>query len=990
MDQTMSPRNRRNPRPLAVLLRLVPAQLALALLISCAADKPAPPPPADLEGRIRALRREEKDDEARVEAVRLLRMRQADRSTRPYEIADAERLIQTIETFQLLPPDVRHQLVEADRRDPRIDSLAARGEYRKCVVEAEAQLEIRSKYLGREHLEVAASLMTMAIHLANIGDLAAAEPAFREILAIRRRLLGTTHPGIAQALNNLGSVMLLSGDPTGAEPLFLEALDMWSALGMKNHFQTARTLANLASARMGLDDPAGAEQFARRALAMTKKQSDPRMKEVAFKTLVLLADIEESRGEYKQSIASLRESLSLQHALLGAEHPITGQTLTRLAPLLGRTGRVEEADALLNESLKMEREYLGEEHPLIASTLTEMARVRAAQGDDAGALCELERAAAVFEAARCRVRKGLAQARFHQSPYPLMAVEQLKVGQAAEAWSSTEKIQGRILADLLQSSERRSLSADESARERYLRELMPELEAALFTYRDQAGQDSSREIHSRIEETRNRLLDTEAEWGRFQQSMADKYPVSAGRPFPLERVQASLSGKTALVGWVHEEDPAGGRVSWGYVVRSSGPVRWVRLDHASPSEQGKDQADSLREDARAYRQALAATVSRLPASDSTEQLTTLARRLSAYWIAPLASHLADVEYLIVVPSGPLRGIPIEAFSDSTGVYIGDRYTVAYAPSATVYAWLQEQSRVHRVPAPRTALLIGDPPFRPEDVEVMRREDGVAPRGNGKTTGILAHDGSPGGLESRGRYTRIQGTRDEIIGIASVLPGATCLLGAAASEQSLVGLARADRLRGFDTIHFATHAMADNVHPERSCLVLSQVELPDPMDAAKKGEQLYDGLIGVKEILSDWKLDADLVTLSACQTACGEEMPGEGTIGLARAFFQVGARSLVVSLWKVEDHATALTMRRFYENLSGRYGDRRARRIGVPLSKAEALREAKTWLRDYEDSPGHHPYRHPAFWSVFILMGDPGQEPGAGPTGAAQTPARGGP
>ncbi|MFH1573557.1 MAG: CHAT domain-containing protein, partial [Acidobacteriota bacterium] len=85
--------------------------------------------------------------------------------------------------------------------------------------------------------------------------------------------------------------------------------------------------------------------------------------------------------------------------------------------------------------------------------------------------------------------------------------------------------------------------------------------------------------------------------------------------------------------------------------------------------------------------------------------------------------------------------------------------------------------------------------------------------------------------------------------------------------------------------------------------------------------------------------------------------------------QAGARSLLVSLWKVEDEATTLLMTRFYENLTGSYKENRSGMKGKPVSKAAALREAKSWLRSYTDGRGAKPYRHPAYWSAFILIGE---------------------
>src|SRR5262245_32163459 len=120
---------------------------------------------------------------------------------------------------------------------------------------------------------------------------------------------------------------------------------------------------------------------------------------------------------------------------------------------------------------------------------------------------------------------------------------------------------------------------------------------------------------------------------------------------------------------------------------------------------------------------------------------------------------------------------------------------------------------------------------------------------------------------------------------------------------------------------------------------SQVDLPDKLRQSLAGKKVYDGKLDVGEILDTWKLDADLVTLSACQTALGQEGRGEGLLGFSQALLSRGARSVVLSLWRVDDTATALLMERFYQNWLGK-------RPGLekPMARAEALREAKAWLR----------------------------------------------
>jgi CHAT domain-containing protein len=221
---------------------------------------------------------------------------------------------------------------------------------------------------------------------------------------------------------------------------------------------------------------------------------------------------------------------------------------------------------------------------------------------------------------------------------------------------------------------------------------------------------------------------------------------------------------------------------------------------------------------------------------------------------------------------------------------------------------------------------------------------------------------------------------------------TLLLGKDATESALQRLAQAGQLKQFRYIHLATHGKTNPEVAMSSALYLA-AEPDRPASADPKTLLDCDGRLTAEQIVRTWELDADLVVLSACESGLGRYAGGEGYLGFAQAFFVKGARSLVLSLWKVDDVATALLMERFYQNLLGR-------RDGTtgPMPKASALSEAKAWLRglsreevrraaaalpagrrvvEEEEGPkpgqvrpdGDRPYEHPYYWSAFILVGD---------------------
>jgi CHAT domain-containing protein len=254
------------------------------------------------------------------------------------------------------------------------------------------------------------------------------------------------------------------------------------------------------------------------------------------------------------------------------------------------------------------------------------------------------------------------------------------------------------------------------------------------------------------------------------------------------------------------------------------------------------------------------------------------------------------------------------------------------------------------------------------------------------------------------FDPLPGTRYEVEALAQIFKSddrsTRILLSADASEPELGRLATSGELGKFGFIHLATHGVIDEDIPARSAVILTQTGLPDPLEQALNHKPIFDGRLSVREIQRGWEMQAELVTLSACETALGRDADGEGFVGFTQALLMSGTRSVCLSLWKVDDTATALLMQRFYANLLGRRAG-----LAGPMPKAEALREAKVWLRGLrtaevltltadmsggvERSKGakartpaefastvsaggddDRPYASPHYWAAFVLSGDP--------------------
>lgn len=291
---------------------------------------------------------------------------------------------------------------------------------------------------------------------------------------------------------------------------------------------------------------------------------------------------------------------------------------------------------------------------------------------------------------------------------------------------------------------------------------------------------------------------------------------------------------------------------------------------------------------------------------------TFSRQLHEMLLGEAEPLLAGTRQLLIAPDGILYYLPFEALTPKPGRYLVEDYTISYAPSISVFASLRTE-RAGRV---YDLLAYGDPAFSPSaaaPVQSVYRSAGI-------------------------RLSPLPNARTEVreIGALFAPDRRTLRLGEEATEARL----KAERLGSYRLIHFATHAVIDERAPARSGIVLSLVNT---------GTE--DGILRASEIVN-LNLNADLVTLSACQTGLGKVVRGEGMIGLTRAVLAAGSSRVLVSLWDVSDVATPALMKDFYT------------RLAAGRSVAGALREAKIAMI-HSDRPSR---RDPHFWAPFVLSG----------------------
>ncbi len=707
-----------------------------------------------------------------------------------------------------------------------------------------------------------------------------------------------------------------------------------------DHAETAASLMTLGDIRYLRGDRAGASKLRKQGLELRRAILGGRHPLVA-ESEAALGRSEKSFIPFDQVESIHTTALRLRRDLFGDQSLQVAESLFDLADIHRATKRYDTALDLLQQSLRIRRKLLLPEDPLIAKTLCAIGLVHLQRG--------------AWKKAEPFLRSAARMAESHpDTPAEDRALSLSLYASVLEKRGNLEGAERLVL---------------ESVRlyERFFRE-------GLAGYPPNHGLGDWWKI-AVLQLKQGKSVEAWASVDRsLSCSLLDQlYPPdssaapdwSSGTPpvdnrfCSLTELQCILPGDAAVVGWLE-----GGRSNsdyvdypyWGYVIRASGPVVWVQID-APPGTPAGTMSNALRQCTATLR---AAADWPLQAQMKPEFLQ-LARAAYDERIVPLLPHLDGVRRLYVVKAGSGRHAAFEPLIDSAGRFLGDCFEISYILSSTLLVRTHVPPPAQRPTRMWHALLVGN---------YSASERG---KRSGASIGSRA-DAQHHGLPS------LPGARDEVRSIASLFRSTRVLSGEERQAAALRRLAISDSLRYFDLIHIATHAMVSERSPMESALVFSPSSDPS-RNADLGGEGNEDCLLRPQEILSSWRLNAGLVTLSACQSESGTFYATDPMGGVCQALLLTGAKSLLVALWTVDDRATALLMGRFYENLTGSYADARAGWIGRPMSKPQALQEAKRWLREFRDPDGSRPFESPAQWASFTLVGDPGD---LGVTDLAQT------
>jgi CHAT domain-containing protein/Tfp pilus assembly protein PilF len=773
----------------------------------------------------------------------------------------------------------------------------------------------------------AATLHNMAHVYESIGEYQPALEHYEKALPLHRA--SNYRVGEGNTLTNLGRLYFSLGDPDKARDCYTRALALHRAVN--NRTGEAATLMHLGNLYASRGDSERALGLYNEALPLTRATGD-RVAEAAL--LNRLGGLHVSSHRLPEAVEAHQQALALYSAIGSPRGQ--GLSLTLLGAARSVDGHLDEAIGLYDRALPLLRE--GADRSGEAYALFQAARAERARGNLAAAERRLESALDILESLRSKVARQDLRASYFASvqDYYEMEIDLLMQRERAEpgrgfagaALAASERARARGLLEILTEATadiRQGVDPALLDRERSLQQAL-DLKAGSLN-RLLSSKHSEDQAAAAAREVDNLTSDYQDVEARIRQTSPRYAALTQPQPLSLERIREVLDEGTELM-----EFALGTERSYLWAVT---PDSITSFDLPGRVE--------IEGAARRFTN-LASRPG--PVEEAHEAASDLGRLL----LAPASGSLGT-KRLVIVAAGALQYVPFAALSlGAPGSYrplILDHEVVSL-PSAAAIAMLRGET-AGRARAKKTLAVLADPVFRTDDPRVDsapgRSARSSAPRAE-EASKPSSRDLERAAVESGVgevslRFPRLIGSRREAARIAALVPEADRL--AALDFEASRATVTSPEFSQYRIVHLATHGLLDSVHPELSGIVLSLVD--------KRGEP-QDGFLRLHDIYN-LRLSSELVVLSACQSALGKEIKGDGLVSVTRGFMYAGAPRVVASLWKVDDAATADLMARFYAGMLGSGGQRPA----AALRSAQlALAKERRWQAPY-------------YWAPFVLQGE---------------------
>jgi CHAT domain-containing protein/tetratricopeptide (TPR) repeat protein len=731
----------------------------------------------------------------------------------------------------------------------------------------------------------------------------------------------------AVILQNTGAVYYLMGEKEKALGYFDRALKIW--LDIKNPSQEAATLSLIGWTHHLMKDDTRAINDITCALSVTSAIDDRKYKSHILRDL---GSIFSSQGKPQTAIKYYDQALFLHRS--NGERQGESQTLNEIGKLYLSLGQPEKAISRFQGALAINRAISSYDDEV--ETLYNIAAAEERLKKYARAIEHIEQALERAERLRSNVASRNLQAsyfatvqRHFESEIRLLMLRSRGSNRPryeSRAFLISERARSRSLLEMLAES-RTDLHAganagllDEEMRTRQQIEAVLKERSLLLAAKAPESETKMADLKLETLLARRDRLDVEI------RSQSPRYATLANSHHTgLKELQQQLDADTVLLEY--------------YLGKEESYLWAVTADeiqgHTLPGEALIQKKAEPVYDLISRRSGL-----ELSSKDREKAYWAAAGQLSQILLAPISPKLKK-RRLLVVADGILQYIPFQSLPAPETTAAAGRepyplvldHEIVYQPSASTLAILRSEPE-RRPKSEKLIAIFADPVFESDDLRLSKKSSQADPQ-----TLSLQNQAAGRGPEEEA-YARLYFSREEARGVESLIGRENIDLFTDFDANRNAALA--SRLRQYRILHFATHGKLDSEHPELSSIVLSLYD--------RKGERL-SGHLRLHDIYN-LELSADLVVLSACETALGKQIKGEGLIGLTRGFMYAGASRVMASLWKVSDRSTAELMKHFYQF-----------HLKEGLSPAAALQKAQITMWQKPE------WRAPYHWAGFVLQGE---------------------
>lgn len=747
----------------------------------------------------------------------------------------------------------------------------------------------------------------MGYRLNHIGFLYLYQGKFLQALTYHQKSLEIAEAignrqGAGEALLNLGSLHLSQGNYIQALDYYQKTLKITEEIGDLTGISLAQN--NIGLVHLYQSNYAQALEYFQKSLQSSKDLGDVNRTGDTLKNIGMLY---QSQGNYAQALEHLQACLKMSEEI-GSSLGICS-ALDNIAETYRLQGNYTQAIEVAKRAIEIAQRL--ELPDVIWNVVIVAGKSYQALNQLSEAKKAFADAIAVIEETRNQIAGDEQQRQqfFAEklAPYYDMITLLLSQNNPAEAFAFAERAKARALLDVLQTGKlniNKAMSPPEKQQEQQLNSQLVSLNTQIYKEKSNSQQDQTRlnDLNAQLQKAR---LEMEA----FQTSLYAAHPelkIQRGQAQAISLQEAAAlipDAKTALLEFVVSEEQTYLFALTKGASQSVPDIKVFKIDIKQ-----KELAKLCQE----YRKLLA---------DRRVSYQDLATRLYDLLLKPARSQLLGKTNLVIIPDGVLWELPFQTLQPARNHFLIEDTAISYAPSLTV---LQKMSQPRQKPAtaPITNLLaVGNPiagmATSTQVKNVLMGEELLPLPEAERQVKLLQHLYTP--------------ARSKIY------------IGPQANEATIKTEAENSRI-----LHLATHGVLNDASPMYSQIVLAHSE----------GDTNEDGLLEAWELMS-LDLKADLVVLSACETARGKLGAGEGMVGLAWALFVAGSPATVVSQWKVESASTTELMVAFHRNLQARGGGPQS----LKLTKAEALRRAALKLMKTQA------YRHPFYWAAFVVIGD---------------------